>query len=78
MAFRVDCWNKQVIRIYKEFAADFALHDARRTLISELLDAGTYIGDVKMIARHASESTTLRYAKSHDSKVIQSRAKLRY
>lgn len=64
--------------LYKQFAADFAPHDARRTLISDLLESGTYIGDVKAIARHASESTTLRYAKAHDAKVIKSRAKLGY
>ncbi len=64
--------------LYKQFAADFAPHDARRTLISDLLESGTYIGDVRVIARHRSESTTLRYAKSHDTKVIKSRAKLGY
>ncbi len=64
--------------LYKQFAHDFAPHDARRTLISDLLESGTYIGDVRVIARHASESTTLRYAKSHDTKVIKSRAKLGY
>lgn len=64
--------------LYKQFARDFAPHDARRTLISDLLESGTYIGDVRVIARHRSESTTLRYAKSHDTKVIKSRAKLGY
>ncbi len=62
--------------LYKQFCKDFAPHDARRTLISDLLESGTYIGDVKVIARHASENTTLRYAKAHDTKVIKSRAKL--
>lgn len=64
--------------LYKQFYKDFAPHDARRTLISDLLESGTYIGDVKVIARHASESTTLRYAKAHDTKVIKGRAKLGY
>lgn len=64
--------------LYGLFYKDFAPHDARRTLISSLLDAGTYIGDVRVIARHASESTTLRYAKAHDTKVIKARAKLDY
>ncbi len=64
--------------LYKQFSHDFAPHDARRTLISDLLESGTYIGDVRVIARHASESTTLRYAKAHDTKVIKSRAKLGY
>lgn len=64
--------------LYKQFARDFAPHDARRTLISDLLESGTYIGDVKVIARHSSESTTLRYAKAHDTKLIKGRAKLGY
>ncbi|MCA0457901.1 MAG: site-specific integrase [Chloroflexi bacterium] len=64
--------------LYRQFAADFAPHDARRTLISDLLESGTYIGDVKAIARHTNESTTLRYAKPHETKVIKSRAKLGY
>jgi integrase len=64
--------------LYKLFQKDFAPHDARRTLISDLLESGTYIGDVRVIARHASESTTLRYAKAHDAKIIRSRAKLGY
>jgi integrase len=64
--------------LYKQFAHYFAPHDARRTIISDLLESGTYIGDVRVIARHRSESTTLRYAKSHDTKVIKNRAKLGY
>ncbi len=64
--------------LYKQFAHDFAPHDARRTLISDLLESGTYIGDVRVIARHSSESTTLRYARANDTKVIKSRAKLGY
>jgi hypothetical protein len=31
-----------------------------------------------VIARHASESTILRYANADDTKVIKSRAKLEY
>lgn len=64
--------------LYYVFRKDFAPHDARRTLISDLLESGTYIGDVRAIARHASESTTLRYAKANDAKIIRSRAKLGY
>ncbi|MEZ4670669.1 MAG: site-specific integrase [Anaerolineae bacterium] len=64
--------------LYKQFEVDFAPHDARRTLISDLIESGTYIGDVKQIARHASESTTLRYAKANDIKIVKKRAKLGY
>lgn len=64
--------------LYKQFKEDFAPHDARRTLISDLLESGTYIGDVKAIARHASENTTLRYAKTHETKLIRARVKLGY
>jgi len=51
--------------LYKQFSRDFAPHDTRRTLISDLLESGTYIGDVRVIARQSSESTTLRYGKAH-------------
>ena len=54
------------------------LHDARRTLISDLLESGTYIAEVKAIARHANEATTLRYAKAHETQVIKARVKLDY
>lgn len=64
--------------IYKQFEADFAPHDARRTLISDLLDSGTYIADVKAIARHTSEVTTLRYAMSHKTSEIKGRVKIGY
>ena len=64
--------------LYGQVAANFAPHDAHRTLISALLDNGTYIGDVRVIARHANEATTLRYAKAHETQVIKSRVKLDY
>ena len=64
--------------LYKQFKDDFAPHDARRTLISGLLKSGSYIGDVKVISRHSSESTLLKYAKSHDAKVVGGRVKLDY
>ena len=47
------------------------VYDARRTLIRAFLESGTYIGDVKVIARHASENTPLRYAKAHNTEVIK-------
>jgi integrase len=64
--------------LYKQFAHDFAPHDARRTLISDLLRNGSYIGDVKVISRHANESTLLKYAKSHSAEVVKERVKLGY
>ncbi len=45
--------------LYKQFYKDFAPHDARRTLISDLLESGTYIGDVKVIARRTLISDLL-------------------
>lgn len=64
--------------LYKLFKQDFAPHDARRTLVSSLLDNGSSIADVKAIARHLSENTTLRYAKANETKVIGKRVKLGY
>lgn len=64
--------------LYKQFAGDFAPHDARRTLISDLLKNGAYIGDVRVISRHANESTLLKYAKSHSAAVVGSRVKVGY
>ncbi|MBA3867550.1 MAG: hypothetical protein H0X30_00195 [Anaerolineae bacterium] len=60
--------------LYMQFYKDFAPHDAWRALISDLLESGTYIGDVRVIARHANGSTILRNAKAHDLRVIKSRA----
>jgi integrase len=64
--------------LYKQVSKDFAPHDARRTLISDLLNNGSYIGDVKVISRHANEATLLKYAKSHDANVVGVRVKLGY
>jgi len=64
--------------LYKQFSSDFAPHDARRTLISSLLESGTYIADVKLIARHSSEVTTLMYAMPHKAAQVASRVRIDY
>lgn len=64
--------------LYKQFSDDFAPHDARRTLISDLLKNGAYIADVKVISRHKNDSTLLKYAKSHGAQVVKERVKVGY
>lgn len=53
-------------------------HDARHTLITELLDTGTPIHEVQAIAGHSDGKTTLDYAKTVDARDMVSRIKIRY
>ena len=64
--------------LYFQFEKDFAPHDARRTLISDLLELGSYIADVRAVARHSTDSSTLRYAISNDTETMKLRLKLGY
>lgn len=56
--------------LYFNVTKDFAPHDARRTLITELLDQGVAIHDAKQVARHKDISTTGRYAVKKDVEAL--------
>lgn len=57
---------------------DFAPHDARRTLITRALAAGTSVSDAQFIAGHSNAETTLRYAVVKDANEVRGRVKLDY
>lgn len=54
-------------------SGDFAPHDARRTLITALLNNGASVADTQFIAGHANPSTTLNYAQVKDAKEVKGR-----
>lgn len=57
---------------------DFAPHDARRTLLTNGLAAGSSVADMQFIAGHANPQTTLGYAVVKDAKEVKGRVKLNY
>lgn len=57
---------------------DFKPHDARRTLATSLINAGTPIPDVQFIMRHKNPQTTLGYAVIKNATDVQGRIKLNY
>jgi integrase/recombinase XerD len=57
---------------------DFAPHDARRTLLTHALAAGSNVRDMQFIAGHAKAETTLRYAIVKDAYEVRGRVKLDY
>lgn len=54
----------------------FNPHDARRTIITHLIDRGNNLRDVQSFARHAQSSTTMRYAKRRDAEELGKRLTL--
>ena len=56
---------KQVSEV---IGVDISPHDARRTLISDMLDSGSNTRDVQQFIGHAKAETTLRYAQAKDAK----------
>ncbi len=59
-------------------ALGFAPHAARRTLITSGLASGSSVADMKKVARHKNESTTLAYAEVENVKDAAARIKLGY
>ena len=57
---------------------DFAPHDARRTLLTRMLSAGTSVSDAQFMAGHSDPQTTLRYAVVKDANEVRGRVKLDY
>lgn len=66
--------------IYKlmKKSGDFAPHDARRTLITDMLNSGVSVSDAQFVAGHANPQTTLNYAQVKDAKAVQGRIKVSY
>lgn len=56
----------------------FSPHDARRTLITELLANGTPLADAQAQAGHSQGSTTLRYARAADARRRRRQGRVRF
>lgn len=56
-------------------SGDIAPHDARRTLLTDILNNGGSVSDAQFIVGHANPQTTLRYAKVSDAKEVKGRIK---
>jgi integrase/recombinase XerD len=56
----------------------FSPHDARRTLITELLASGTPLADAQAQAGHSQGSTTLRYAQAADARRRREQGRVRF
>jgi integrase len=62
--------NNLTSELGKKTGVDFRPHDARRTIISELLNNGATVAQARDFARHSSGETTLRYAQKTDAKAL--------
>lgn len=56
----------------------FSPHDARRTLITELLANGTPLADAQAQAGHSQGNTTLRYAQAADARRRRDQGRVRF
>lgn len=56
----------------------FSPHTVRRTFITEALNNGTPLAEVKAQVGHEQESTTLRYARPVDARLRRDKIRLRY
>lgn len=66
--------------VYKvmQKSGGIAPHDARRTLLTDILNNGGSVADAQFIAGHSNPQTTLRYAKVSDAKEVKGRIKTSY
>ena len=53
-------------------------HDARRTVITDMIESGTPVNVVQAFVGHANAQTTLGYAKRHDAETLRAKIKLSY
>lgn len=56
----------------------FSSHDARRSLLTELLETGSPLTDAQAQAGHADGSTTMKYAQATDARARRRKGKIRY
>lgn len=70
--------STEAVRLICKASGDFKPHDARRTLITNALAAGTSVADAQFMAGHANPSTTLGYAVIKDANEVKGRLKLPY
>jgi integrase len=68
----------ETIRRICKASGDFKPHDARRTLLTNLLTSGTPLPDAQFIAGHAQGATTIHYAIIKDATDVKGRVKLNY
>ena len=69
--------TETIRRICKQ-SGDFKPHDARRTLLTNLITSGTPLPDAQFIAGHAAGATTMHYAIVRDATDVKGRVKLNY
>lgn len=59
-------------------SGDFSPHDARRTLLTDMLKNGVSVADAQFVAGHVNPQTTLRSAQVKDAKKVKGRIKVSY
>jgi integrase/recombinase XerD len=66
--------------VYKmmQKSGHIAPHDARRTLITDMLNNGVSVSDAQFVAGHVNPQTTLGYAQVKDAKEVKGRIKVSY
>lgn len=69
----------KIVQLTEKYSGvEFTPHTARRTFITEALTTNAMLSDVQQQAGHASEATTLRYARPVSAQERRGRLRLRY